>query len=98
MKKLKQKKKSIKYISLTDVRCPICKGKINEKWFNFRSGNVVEFIAECYTPDYEKSRRDIENDKIFPRHVFYFQIETPDGLLVHDKRSKIFSGGNDKNK
>lgn len=90
--KRKQKKKIKKYISIEDVRCPVCKGVINSKWFNFRSGNVVEFVAECWS-----GHLSIEEPP-YPRHIFYFQIETPECVLVHAKGSKIFSGENDRYK
>lgn len=85
-KKRISKKKIKKFVSITDVRCPVCKGDINEKWFNFRSGNVIEFIAECWQP-----RNNSEEP--YPRHIFYFQIEVPeanDGGLYPAKGSKVF--------
>jgi len=64
-----------KYISINDVRCPICEGVINSKWFNFRTGNIVEFIAECWTPNNPES----------PRHVFCFQIKIPDCVIISNE-------------
>jgi len=60
--------------SLEDVKCPVCKGVINSKWFNFRTENTVEFIAECWTPENPDS----------PRHIFRFQIKIPDVVLIGD--------------
>ena len=77
MKKNNQIKK---YVSIENVKCPICKGGINEKWFNFCTDEVAEFIAECWKKENPDS----------PRHIFYFQIEIPECVLVCDKDSKIF--------
>lgn len=77
-----KKKVSPKFVDVRDVHCPICKGVINDKWFNFRSGNVIEFIAECWSGDLNVDS---------PRHIFYFQIETPECVIVHGKGSKAFN-------
>ena len=82
-KKHTRPKEKKKFKSIDDVKCPICDGDIDEKWFNFRSKNVVEFIAECWTRD----------DPGKPRHIFYFQIEVPECVLVYDKNSKVFDDG-----
>lgn len=76
-----RKKKEIEYKSIDDVKCPICNGVINNKWFNFRNGNVVEFIAECWAGDLNKEQ---------PRHIFYFQIEVPKGELICGENSTAF--------
>ncbi len=72
------KKKVVIYKSLQDVKCPICEGIINRKWFNFRTGNVVEFIAECWSANNSE------------HHIFYFQIEVPECLLLPAEGSKVF--------
>lgn len=74
------KNQTKKHVSIEDVKCPICNGGINEKWFNFENQNVVEFIAECWTKENPDS----------PRHIFSFQIEIPECVLVCDEDSKIF--------
>lgn len=76
-----KKKKEIVYKSVDDVRCPICKGVVNKKWFNFRTNNVVEFIAECWSGKLSESQ---------PSHIFYFQIEVPKGVLIYGKNSTAF--------
>ncbi len=80
----KEQFKPSKFKTLLDVRCPVCKGAINNKWFNFRTGNVIEFIAECWSGDL-----DVESQK----HIFYFQIEAPDAdshkMLFPAKGSKV---------
>jgi len=62
----------VQYTPIGDVRCPVCKGEISNKWFDFRNGNTVVFIAECWTRENPKA----------PRHIFYFQIRTPLGVIV----------------
>lgn len=79
----KPKKKIEVFRNINEVRCPICQGEINHKWFNFRSGNAVEFIAECWSGD-------INLDPQPPSHIFYFQIAVPAGILVYGKGSKVF--------
>ena len=71
-----------KYMAIQDVRCPICNGPINDKWLSFRGSDVVEFVAECWPGDIQETNK--------PRHIFYFQIEVPDCVLVCDKDSKVF--------
>lgn len=83
----KKKSPEKKYKSIDDVRCPICNGVINSKWFNFRTGQVVEFIAECWSGNIN----DKYEDGPKPRHIFYFQIETPECVLVCDKDSEVFN-------
>lgn len=63
------------YHSINDVRCPICDDEIGTKWFNFRSGDQVEFIAECWN----SSKLEKSNG-----HIFYFQIEVPPCVLIDD--------------
>ena len=77
----KKHSKSKIFRSLEDVKCPICKGVINNKWFNFRNGQVVDFTAECWSGD-------IYNDK--PRHIFSFQLEIPKAVLISAVGSKVF--------
>lgn len=72
------KKLKIKYKSLDDVKCPVCKGVINSKWFNFRNGNTIEFIAECWSGDLDRDT---------PRHIFYFQIEVPNCIMLPRTKS-----------
>lgn len=76
----KKKSKKIEYKSFEDVKCPICNGEINQKWFSFRNDQVIEFIAECW------NRKDPGK----PRHIFYFQIEVPPSVLVYGKNSTVF--------
>ena len=78
---MKKKLKDKIFVSLDNVRCPICNGVINEKWFNFRNKNIVEFVAECWSGKINKDT---------PKHIFYFQIEIPECVLVCDKNSKVF--------
>ena len=66
------------YVDVSNVKCPICNGFVNSKWFSFRNQNTVEFIAECWTP---------ENPDL-PRHIFYFQIKTPDCVLFDKEGSQ----------
>ncbi len=56
-----------KYTDVSEIKCPICGGNINNKWFNFRSGDIIEMIAECWTPDNPDA----------PRHIFRFQLTSP---------------------
>lgn len=72
-------------MSLDVVKCPICKGVINEKWFNFRTDNTIEFIAECWTP----------KNPDLPRHVFYFQIDV-NPCVLFDKKGKQFTADGSK--
>lgn len=61
--------------SLDDVRCPICEGVINRKWFSHLFGNYAIFIAECWSGSLQKDQ---------PRHLFWLQIELPKkGVQVH---------------
>lgn len=73
----KKESKIKKFVSLKDVRCPICKGEINEKWFNFQTQNITDFIAECWSGDVDKESE---------HHIFRFQIEMPKVLLIHNKK------------
>ena len=82
----KRKDINRRYPDINQVRCPICKGPINSKWFSFRSGNVIEFIAECWSGE-------TFTQEPYPRHIFYFQIEAPDASrasLYPAKGSKVF--------
>lgn len=73
-------KKNIIYKSLSDVKCPVCDGIINHKWFNFRTGQVVEFIAECWNYDNHNQH-----------HIFYFQIEVPECVILDAKNGSAFN-------
>ena len=81
--KKSKKKYSPEYKNVEDVRCPVCNGVINYKWFNFRTKNIVEFIAECWSGD-------TNTEEPYPKHIFAFQIETPEIALIYGKRSKAF--------
>ena len=73
------KSKEKKYRSIDDVRCPICSGVINHKWFNFRGEKVVEFVAECWSGSSHDEK---------PRHIFYFQIEVPECVLIYNEENE----------
>lgn len=81
-KKAKRKVKE-QFIPVNDIRCPVCDGIINQKWFNFANNNVVDFIAECWNPESAE------------HHIFHFQLAMPETLLIKGKGSRAFRGDRD---
>jgi len=67
---LQQKTEPKEFVSIDDVRCPVCDGVINTKWFEGMSEKFAIFCAECWSGDSETAEQ--------PRHIFRFHIRLPE--------------------
>jgi len=64
------------WVSVDDVRCPICDGVINQKWYDSMSDNIAIFIAECWSGKVSVDQ---------PAHIFRFHIKLPESKTYEGK-------------